>query len=211
MKKPSWMSEFKDFISRGNVIDLAVGVVIGGAFTAIVNGIVDAIIKPIITLISGQTSFDEVTIGIFPIGTLISAIINFLLISFVVFWMVKVINGAMNKVHHKEEEPEADPEPSKEEVLLTEKLLFIQNSSSCLHCFPPKKQIKFLFILKIMEQQCFADSSRLCHIRNRRSPVTGVTKHLKSGIYNPLLLFFRQAIKFLVHSTDSLRFLYDSI
>ena len=97
------------------------------------------------------------------------------------------------------------------EVLLTEKLLFIQNSSSCLHCFPPKKQIKFLFILKIMEQQCFADSSRLCHIRNRRSPVTGVTKHLKSGIYNPLLLFFRQAIKFLVHSTDSLRFLYDSI
>ena len=115
MKKPSWMSEFKDFISRGNVIDLAVGVVIGGAFTAIVNGIVDAI-----TLISGQTSFDEVTIGIFPIGTLISAIINFLLISFVVFWMVKVINGAMNKVHHKEEEPEADPEPSKEEVLLTE-------------------------------------------------------------------------------------------
>ena len=89
MKKPSWISEFKDFISRGNVIDLAVGVVIGGAFTAIVNGIVDAII-------------------------------NFLLISCVVFWMVKVINGAMNKVHHKEEEPEADPEPSKEEVLLTE-------------------------------------------------------------------------------------------
>ena len=112
--------EFKEFAFKGNVIDLAVGVVIGGAFTAIVNGIVDAIIKPIITLISGQTSFDEVTIGIFPIGTLISAIINFLLISFVVFWMVKVINGAMNKVHHKEEEPEADPEPSKEEVLLTE-------------------------------------------------------------------------------------------
>ena len=60
------------------------------------------------------------TVGIFPIGTLISAIINFLLISLVVFWMVKVINGAMNKVHHKEEEPEEDPEPTKEEVLLTE-------------------------------------------------------------------------------------------
>ena len=97
MKKPSWISEFKDFISRGNVIDLAVGVVI-----------------------SGQTEFDKVTVGIFPIGTLISAIINFLLISLVVFWMVKVINGAMNKVHHKEEEPEEDPEPTKEEVLLTE-------------------------------------------------------------------------------------------
>ena len=116
MKKPSWISEFKDFISRGNVIDLAVGVVIGGAFTAIVNGIVDAIIDPIITLISGQTEFDKVTVGIFPIGT----IINFLLISLVVFWMVKVINGAMNKVHHREEEPEEDPEPTKEEVLLTE-------------------------------------------------------------------------------------------
>ena len=71
MKKPSWISEFKDFISRGNVIDLAVGVVIGGAFTAIVNGIVDAIINPIITLISGQTEFDKVTVGIFPIGTLV--------------------------------------------------------------------------------------------------------------------------------------------
>lgn len=69
MKKPSWISEFKDFISRGNVIDLAVGVVIGGAFTAIVNGVVDSIINPIITLISGQTDFDKVTVGIFPIGT----------------------------------------------------------------------------------------------------------------------------------------------
>ena len=118
MKK--FLEEFKAFAMRGNVMDMAVGVVIGGAFTAIVNGIVDAIIKPIITLISGQTEFDKVTIGIFPIGTLISAIINFLLISFVVFWMVKVINGAMNKVHHKEEEPAAEPEPTKEEVLLTE-------------------------------------------------------------------------------------------
>lgn len=122
MKKTSWIGEFKDFISRGNVIDLAVGVVIGGAFTAIVNGVVDSIINPIITLISGQTDFDKVTVGIFPIGTLISAIINFLLISFVVFWMVKVINGAMKKVHRKEEEeePAAEPEPTKEEALLTE-------------------------------------------------------------------------------------------
>ena len=111
MKKLSWISEFKDFISRGNVIDLAVGVVIGGAFTAIVNGIVDAVIKPIITLISGQTAFDKVTIGIFPIGTLISAIINFLLISFVVFWMVKVINGAMNKVHHRKRNRQPNRNP----------------------------------------------------------------------------------------------------
>ena len=121
MKKPSWISEFKDFISRGSVIDLAVGVVIGGAFTAIVNGIVDAIIKPIITLISGQTEFDKVTVGIFPIGTLISAIINFLLISLVVFWMVKLVNGLMDRTHKKEAEaPAPAPEPSAEEKLLTE-------------------------------------------------------------------------------------------
>ena len=122
MKKPSWISEFKDFISRGNVIDLAVGVVIGGAFTAIVNGIVDAVIKPIITLISGHTDFSSVTIGIFPVGELISAIINFLLIALVVFWMVRLINRASDKFHKKEEEPEApaDPEPSNEEKLLTE-------------------------------------------------------------------------------------------
>ena len=92
MKKPSWISEFKDFISRGNVIDLAVGVVIGGAFTAIVNGVVDSIINPIITLISGQTDFDKVTVGIFPIGTLISAIINFLIVAWVVFMIVKAFN-----------------------------------------------------------------------------------------------------------------------
>ena len=84
MKKPSWISEFKEFIMRGNVLDMAVGVV-------------------------------------FPIGELISAVINFLIIAFVVFWMVKIINGAMNRFKKKEKEVEEEtPEPSAEEVLLTE-------------------------------------------------------------------------------------------
>ena len=123
MKKPSWISEFKEFIMRGNVLDMAVGVVIGAAFTAIVTALVDDIINPIITLISGggKSGIEQVTVGIFPIGELISAVINFLIIAFVVFWMVKIINGAMNRFKKKEEEVEEEtPEPSAEEVLLTE-------------------------------------------------------------------------------------------
>mgnify|MGYP003282781878 CR=1 FL=1 len=123
MKKPGWIDDFKQFIMRGNVLDMAVGVVIGGAFTAIVTGLVNSIINPVITLISGHTDFSGVSIGIFPIGELISAIINFLLIALVVFWMVRLINRASDKLHKKEDaEPEApaDPEPSNEEKLLTE-------------------------------------------------------------------------------------------
>ncbi len=121
MKKPSWISEFKEFIMRGNVLDMAVGVVIGAAFTAIVNAIVTSIINPIIVLISGKTDFSNVTVGIFPIGELISAVINFLIIAFVVFWMVKIINGAMNRFKKKEEEKPAEPpKPDPQVELLTE-------------------------------------------------------------------------------------------
>lgn len=120
MKRPSWMDEFRGFILRGNVMDLAVGVVIGAAFTAIVTAVVEDIINPIITLISGKVDFSHVTVGIFPIGHLISAVINFLLIAFVVFWMVKVINSFMEKTKKKREEEKPEPAPSTEELLLTE-------------------------------------------------------------------------------------------
>ena len=106
MKKPGWLDEFKTFISRGNVIDLAVGVVVGGAFTAIVTALVNDIINPLISLIIGGLDFSGVTVGVFPIGDLIMAIINFLCISFVVFWMVKIIN----RFNHKKAD-EAEPEP----------------------------------------------------------------------------------------------------
>ena len=105
MKKPSWLDEFKVFISRGNVIDLAVGVVVGGAFTAIV-----------ISLIIGGLDFSGVTVGVFPIGDLIMSIINFLCISFVVFWMVKIINR-FNRKKEKELEPEAPAKPTTDELL----------------------------------------------------------------------------------------------
>ena len=106
MKKPSWLDEFKVFISRGNVIDLAVGVVVGGAFTAIVTALVNDIINPLISLITGGLDFSGVTVGVFPIGDLIMSIINFLCISFVVFWLVKIINR-FNRKKEKEPEPEA--------------------------------------------------------------------------------------------------------
>ena len=110
MKKPGWLDEFKTFISRGNVIDLAVGVVVGGAFTAIVTALVNDIINPLISLIIGGLDFSGVTVGVFPIGDLIMAIINFLCISFVVFWMVKIINRFnRKKADEAEPEPEAQP------------------------------------------------------------------------------------------------------
>ena len=118
MKKPGWLDEFKTFISRGNVIDLAVGVVVGGAFTAIVTALVNDIINPLISLIIGGLDFSGVTVGVFPIGDLIMAIINFLCISFVVFWMVKIINRFnRKKADEAEPEPEAPAGPTTEELL----------------------------------------------------------------------------------------------
>ena len=119
MKKPGWLDEFKTFISRGNVIDLAVGVVVGGAFTAIVTALVNDIINPLISLIIGGLDFSGVTVGVFPIGDLIMAIINFLCISFVVFWMVKILNRFNRKRDDaaSEPEPEAPAEPMTEELL----------------------------------------------------------------------------------------------
>ena len=116
MKKPGWLDEFKTFISRGNVIDLAVGVVVGGAFTAIVTALVNDIIN---SLIIGGLDFSGVTVGVFPIGDLIMAIINFLCISFVVFWMVKIINRFNRKRDDaaSEPEPEVPAEPTTEELL----------------------------------------------------------------------------------------------
>ena len=116
MKKPGWLDEFKVFISRGNVIDLAVGVVVGGAFTAIVTALVNDIINPLISLIIGGLDFSGLNIGVFPIGDLIMSIINFLCISFVVFWMVKIINR-FNRKKEKEPEPEAPAKPTTDELL----------------------------------------------------------------------------------------------
>lgn len=119
MKK--FMNEFKAFISRGNVMDLAVGVIIGGAFSAITTSLINDIIMPLLGILTSSVSFADlsVTIGgaVVTYGNFIQAVLNFLVMAFVVFCLVK----ALNKLHRKKEEaPPAPPAPSAEEVLLTE-------------------------------------------------------------------------------------------
>lgn len=117
----SFIKEFKEFISRGSVIDLAVAVVIGGAFTKIVNSLVDDIIMPIIGVIIGGINFENlmVTVGTAEIkyGMFIQAIVNFLLIALVIFSVIKAINQFKKKEEEKPEDPVA---PSEDIVLLTE-------------------------------------------------------------------------------------------
>lgn len=116
-----FIKEFKEFISRGSVIDLAVAVVIGGAFTKIVNSLVDDIIMPIIGVIIGGINFENlmITVGTAEIryGMFIQTIVNFILISFVIFSIIKSINQFKKKEEEKPEEPE---KPSEDIVLLTE-------------------------------------------------------------------------------------------
>lgn len=119
MKK--FVAEFKAFIARGNVMDLAVGVIIGGAFSAITTSLINDIIMPVLGIFTSSVSFADLSVGIggavITYGNFIQAILNFLVMALVVFCLVK----AMNRLHRKKEEaPPAPPEPSKEEVLLAE-------------------------------------------------------------------------------------------
>lgn len=129
------VKEFRDFIARGNVLDLAVAVIIGAAFGAIVTSLVDDIINPIIGILFGQPDFTSIFINLSPrqyvtyaaaqeagaqvigIGAFITAIINFLIIAFVMFM---IIRGANQLQREKKEETPAAPELSAEEKLLTE-------------------------------------------------------------------------------------------
>ncbi|MBQ7595152.1 MAG: large conductance mechanosensitive channel protein MscL [Clostridia bacterium] len=108
-KDKGFVAEFKKFIMRGNVIDLAVGVIIGGAFQAIVNSLVDDIIMPVISIFTKGISFEEwvLTVGGATIkyGNFISAILNFLIMALVIFLIVKSINKVNDKFSKKEEEP----------------------------------------------------------------------------------------------------------
>lgn len=121
----NFWDQFKDFISRGNVIDLAVGVIIGGAFSAIVTALVDNIIMPLIGVILGGLDFTSLSIKIgdanIQYGSFIQAIVNFLIISFCLFIFIKIIDTIQKKAKLKKEaEPKEEPEESKEVLLLTE-------------------------------------------------------------------------------------------
>ncbi len=128
-------AEFKKFILRGNVMDLAVGVIIGGAFGAITTSLVGDVLMPIIGAIFGGLDFSNyfaplasgVTAttletakeqgAVLAYGSFITAVINFLIIGFIVFLMVKAVNNMMPK---EEEAPAAPPAPTKDQVLLEE-------------------------------------------------------------------------------------------
>ena len=116
------LKEFKDFIARGNVMDMAVGIIIGAAFTAIVTSLVDDLVNPLIGLVIGGVDFSSVSFGLgeaqFMVGNFINAVIKFLIIAWVVFLLVKGVNRMTAK---KEEEPAPEePKGPTQEELLTE-------------------------------------------------------------------------------------------
>ncbi|HTF03107.1 MAG TPA: large conductance mechanosensitive channel protein MscL [Bacteroidia bacterium] len=115
------IKEFKEFAVKGNVMDLAVGVIIGAAFTAIVKSLIDDVITPLVLnplLEAGHMKHlnELVVLGTVKYGNFLAAIINFLVVALVMFLVIK----GLNKMKAKEKVPEPDPEPTKEEVLLTE-------------------------------------------------------------------------------------------
>ena len=114
--------EFKKFISRGNVMDLAVGVIMGSAFGKIVSSLVSDIIMPIVGIISGGINFTNLSLTIgdanIKYGVFIQNVVDFLIISFCIFIMVKIVNKIMHK--DKEEKKPAPPKKTNEEKLLEE-------------------------------------------------------------------------------------------
>ena len=140
MKK--FLQEFKEFALKGNVMDMAVGVIIGAAFGSIVSSLTDNFINPLIAVITGGAKKDENGVmqlvgGKFKIngvdfnyGAFLSAVLNFLIIAIILFCLIKAMNKAMELGKKKKAEEEKPAEPPKEEVLLTEirDLLKEQNS-----------------------------------------------------------------------------------
>lgn len=121
VKNKGFRKEFIEFINRGNVMDLAVGIVVGSAFTAIVTSLVNDIIMPIVSLVGGGFDFTTLSVEIagatLNYGNFIQNIVNFLIIAFVVFLMIKFLTSIRNraeKLKKKEEEEAAAEEPAKE-------------------------------------------------------------------------------------------------
>ena len=155
--------EFKKFIARGNVIDLAVGVIIGGAFQAIVTSLVNDLITPLISMITGNVNFDGLVLKVgeaeLKYGNFISAIINFLIVALVIFFMIKAINkldqknkASLEKLSNskiasklkknkkgKDEEEEKEPETKLCPYCLSE-IPF--KATKCAHCASDLKDKK---------------------------------------------------------------------
>ena len=119
------IKEFRDFIARGNVMDLAVGIIIGAAFTAIVSSLVDDLINPIIGFIVGGMDFSNLMLtfgsgedaATLRYGAFITAVINFLIIAWVVFLLVKGVNALRDSIDTSEKDQDAPKGPTQEELL----------------------------------------------------------------------------------------------
>ena len=144
MKKSGFMADFKKFITKGNVVDMAVGVIIGGAFSKIVSSLVNDVIMPMIGMLIGDINFTELKWILAPevldaegnvttaavtvnYGQFIQYVVDFLLVALCIFVALRVITNLSKKLKKEEEEapapapaPAPEPEPSKEELLLTE-------------------------------------------------------------------------------------------
>jgi large conductance mechanosensitive channel len=133
--RPAWLNEFRTFIMRGNVVDLAVGIIIGVAFTAVVNSLVKDIFTPTIGLLVGGIDFTNIFVTLkgpsaptladaqkagavtLNFGVFLNAVIQFLIVSFAVFWLIK----ALTRLHLRQQpETAAPPPPPRSEVLLEE-------------------------------------------------------------------------------------------
>jgi large conductance mechanosensitive channel len=135
LKRPSWVEEFRAFIMRGNVVDLAVGIIIGAAFTGVVNSLVKDILTPLLGLLFGGLDFTNIFITLkghsaptlaeaqragavtWNIGLFLNTVIQFIVVSFAIFWLIRVLT----RLHlHRDPAPAAPPPPPKSEVLLEE-------------------------------------------------------------------------------------------
>lgn len=132
VKEPAWLREFKAFVMRGNVVDLAVGVVIGAAFTTIVSSLVEDLINPIIGLLVGGIDFSNLFVvltgerrpsleatrqggaAVLAVGKFINAVIKFLIVALAIFWMLRLLHTFWRREEAKPKEPPAS------EVLLRE-------------------------------------------------------------------------------------------
>ena len=138
MKK--FLKEFKEFISRGNVMDMAIGVIIGASFKAIVDSLVADIINPILGIFGGK-DFSKYTItlkdnAVLNYGNFISAIINFIIMAFVIFCIVKFLNGMndlTSKLAKKKEEEEAPAAPTTKVCPFCKSEIAI-DATRCPHC-----------------------------------------------------------------------------
>lgn len=122
MKKKGFWAEFKEFAYRGNVVDMAVGVIIGAAFKAIVDSLVKDVVMPFIGIFVDTSSFSDVVLHLggadIMVGNFIGAVINFLLVALIIFCMIKLINRFHDlKKKEEEETPEVPPAPTTEELL----------------------------------------------------------------------------------------------